>query len=88
MSIHAFTCCCVTFGMQKIGIGMPEITEEQALDRLRAKKSYGVTLADLGDEFGVSKQFIGQVLAGTKPMTDPMLKAVGVARRTIFETTE
>ena len=67
---------------------MQEITEEQALERLRDKKTYGVTLADLGAEFGVSKQFVGQVLKGSKPMTKAMLASIGVTRRTIYEAQE
>ena len=67
---------------------MQQITEEQALERLRAKKTYGVTLADLSAEFGVSAQFVGQVLAGSKPMTDAMLDSIGVTRRTIYEAQE
>ena len=65
-----------------------QITEDQALKRLRAKKTWGVTLADLGEEFGVSAQFISQVMSGKKPMTEPMLKAIGVTRRTVYETTD
>lgn len=67
---------------------MPEITEEQTLNRLRAKKSYGVTLADMAGDFGVTPQFVSMVLAGKKPMTDAMLAAVGVRRRVVFEETE
>ena len=67
---------------------MQEITEEQALERLRAKKIYGGTLADLGAEFCVSAQFVCQVLAGSKPMTKAMLASIGVTRRTIYEAQE
>lgn len=66
---------------------MPEITEEQALERLRAKKGYGVKLADLAEEFGVSVPFMSNVLTGRRGMTEPMLKAIGVTRRKIYETT-
>ena len=65
---------------------MTEITKEQALSRLRAKKSYGVTIADLAKEFGVSTSFMSAVLSGQKAMTKPMLAAVGVTRRTVYET--
>ena len=66
---------------------MPEITQEEALDLLRAKKTYGVRLKDIAGEFGVSTAFVSAVLAGEKAMTDAMLASVGVSRRTIYETT-
>lgn len=67
---------------------MHEITQEQALNRFRAKKTYGVTLKDIAGEFGVSTAFVSAVMSGEKPMTEPMLKAVGVTKRTVFEATE
>ena len=67
---------------------MKEITEKEALERLRAKKTYGVRISDMASEFGVSAAFMSAVLTGSKGMTEPMLLSVGVTRRVIYETQE
>lgn len=61
-----------------------EITAEHALERLRAKITYGVKIKDLAAEFGVSPPFMSAVLSGAKGMTEPMLDAVGVERRVSY----
>ena len=67
---------------------MKEITKEEALNRLRAMKTYGVKLSDLAARFEVSSSFVSAVLSGQKAMNEQMLEAVGVTRRTIYETNE
>jgi transcriptional regulator with XRE-family HTH domain len=64
------------------------ITEEQALNRLRAKIGYSKKIKDLAADFGVSPPFMSAVLAGDKRMTDRMLKSIAVRRRVTFETDE
>lgn len=67
---------------------MQEISEDQVLNRLRAKVSYGKKIKDLADDFGVSAAFMSMVLAGKRPITEPMLKAIGVRRHTVYEAVE
>jgi hypothetical protein len=61
-----------------------EITEEQALNRLRARIAYGRRIKDLADQFQVSIQFMSAVLSGKKKMTEPMLKSIGVRRSIVY----
>lgn len=63
---------------------MREITQEEALERLRAKVSYDCKIKDLAAQFGVSAAFMSCVLSGKKVMTEPMLESVGVRRRTTY----
>jgi plasmid maintenance system antidote protein VapI len=65
-----------------------QITEDQARERLRAKIGYGRKIKDLADEMGVSNSFMSAVLKGDKPITEPMLEAIGVERQTIYVTKE
>lgn len=67
---------------------MSEISEHDALERLRARISYGMRIKALAEEFGVSQAFMSMVLAGQKRMTGPMLKSIGVERRVTYWTTE
>lgn len=67
---------------------MQEITQEQALNRLRAKVGYDKKVKDLAADFSVSAAFMSDVLSGKKGMTEPMLQAIGVTRRVTYETTE
>lgn len=62
-----------------------QITEKQVLDRLRAKINYQTKIKDLAAEFEVSPAFMSMVLAGKKPITGPMLAAVGVRRIEVYE---
>lgn len=61
-----------------------EIAESDALALLRARVTYRFNISNLADEFDVSVSFMSAVLQGKKRMTEPMLKAVGVERRTIY----
>ena len=63
---------------------MNEITEEQALNRLRAKVGYRHGIGAVAKEFKISQPFMSRVLAGKDPMTEPMLKDIGVQRMTKF----
>lgn len=63
---------------------MAQITEEQALNRLRAKIRYGHKIKHLAESFGVSAAFMSTVLAGKKSMTGPMLAKIGVRRAVVF----
>lgn len=67
---------------------MKEITEEQALNRLRAKVSYNVKIKDVAKEFGVSPAFMCSVMAGKDPMTENMQQEIGVERRIAYFATE
>lgn len=62
-----------------------EITQADALKRLKSMVSYNRNIGALADEFGVSIQFMSAVLHGRKRMTDTMLQRVGVSRRVIYE---
>ena len=64
-----------------------QITEADALERLRAKVGYSVKIKDLAKTYGVSAPFMSRVLSGKDPMTEPMLKSIGVRRVVTFETT-
>ena len=63
---------------------MQEISEEEALNLLRARVSYGRNITTLAAELGVSQAFMSAVLAGKKRMTDPMLESVGVVRKVTY----
>lgn len=63
---------------------MKEITEQEALELLRSQVSYGKRITHLAKELGVSQAFMSMVLAGQKRMTDPILKSIGVERRTTY----
>jgi len=63
---------------------MKEISEQEALELLRAQISYGRRITGLAKELGVSQAFMSAVLAGQKRMTDPMLKLIGVERRVTY----
>jgi len=65
-----------------------KITEDQALERLKARISYDFKMKDLAAEFDVSAAFMSMVLGGKKPMTKAMLDAISVRKTTIYETTE
>ena len=65
-----------------------QISEEQVLNRLRAKIGYDTKVKDLADQFEVSAAFMSMVLSGKRPATEPMLDAIGVRKTVIFETTE
>ena len=60
---------------------MKEISEQEVLERLRARKSYGTLIKDLAAEFDVSVSFMSAVLLGQKRPSQKMLKAIGVERR-------
>lgn len=63
---------------------MQEISEQDALERLRSRVSYGKPATALAGEFGVSQAFMSAVLSGKKRMTDPMLKSIGIERRVTY----
>lgn len=63
---------------------MKEISEQEALELLRAQISYGKRITGLAKELGVSQAFMSAVLLGQKRMTDDMLKLIGVERRTTY----
>ena len=64
-----------------------QITEAEALQKLRDKVSYSTKIKHLAEGCGVSAAFMSMVLSGNKPMTEPMLKSIGVRKVVIFETT-
>ena len=61
-----------------------EITEDEALERLRSKISYNCKIKDLAAEFGVTPAFMSMVLSGKRPITGAMLEAIGMGRRVIY----
>ncbi len=63
---------------------MKEISEQEALELLRAQISYSRRITGLAKELGVSQAFMSAVLLGQKRMTDDMLKLIGVERRTTY----
>lgn len=63
---------------------MREISEQDALERLRARISYGMRIKTLATKFGVSQAFMSMVLAGKKRMTEPMLRSIGVERKVTY----
>lgn len=63
---------------------MQEITEDEALNLLRSRVSYGKNITTLATELGVSQAFMSAVLAGKKRMTDPMMESIGVVRKVTY----
>ena len=63
---------------------MKEISEQEVLERLRARKPYGTLLKNLAAEFDVSVAFMSAVLLGQKRIPDRMLRAIGVERKVAY----
>lgn len=63
---------------------MKEISEQEVLERLRARKPYGTLLKDLAAEFDVSVAFMSAVLLGKKRPTHRMLKTIGVEKQAVY----
>jgi hypothetical protein len=63
---------------------MKEISKQEVLERLRARKPYGTLLKDLAAEFDVSVAFMSAVLRGQKRIPDSMLGTIGVERRVAY----
>lgn len=55
-----------------------EISEAEALKKLRAFITYDVKIKDLAKRFGVSSAAMSATLSGKRKMTDEMLTAIGV----------
>lgn len=68
--------------------GSREITERDALERLRSRIRYEFKATDMAAEFGVSDAFMSAVLAGKKRPTDTMLRSVGIFRRVAYFESE
>jgi hypothetical protein len=65
-----------------------EITEEEALDRLRSRLGYRYSQKDMAEEFGVSAAFMSAVITGKSNIPDYMLSAIGVERKVVYRVIE
>lgn len=61
-----------------------EISEDEALESLRALITYRVKIKDLAKRFSVSNAQMSLVLQGKQKMTDEMLKVIGVQMVTVY----
>lgn len=57
-----------------------QISEEDALERVRGLVTYHCNRTQLAKKFGVSQPFISKVLSGRAPPTKAMLEAVDVKK--------
>ena len=61
--------------------GEVRLSEEEALERLRAMITYDRKQGDLAEELGVSRAYVSAVLTGKKAPSDKMLALAGLVRR-------
>lgn len=77
-------CGCSAVGRPPVPV---QLTESEVLARLADRVRDAGSLRQLGLRWNVGGNYIGQVLAGNRPVTEAILRGLGLRRIVVYEPT-